>query len=129
MEDNSWKVRLAASKALAALINTRPQLLSELVVDLSPVLIRRIRTEREENALLEVLHTVRALLSQTYITTKGKGLSTIDESLPKLVKALDATSVKTDKSQTSALSVMGEAVSASRQVSSVLNDVVALALK
>lgn len=63
-EDTSYKIRRSATKVLAAVIETRPELLSSIYRDVSPVLISRFG-DREETVRLEVWATYVALLNQT----------------------------------------------------------------
>lgn len=63
-EDTSYKIRRSATKLLAALIETRPELLVSFYKDVSPVLISRFG-DREETVKLEVWSTYGALLNQT----------------------------------------------------------------
>ncbi|KAI0089964.1 TIP120-domain-containing protein [Irpex rosettiformis] len=65
-EDTSYKIRRSATKLLAAVIGTRPELLVALYKDVSPVLISRFG-DREETVRLEVWATYGVLLSQTKI--------------------------------------------------------------
>ncbi|PNX71874.1 cullin-associated NEDD8-dissociated protein 1-like, partial [Trifolium pratense] len=70
-EDASWKVRRAAAKCLAALIVSRPELLSKLYDEACPKLIDRFK-EREENVKMDVFNTFIELLRQTGNVTKGQ---------------------------------------------------------
>jgi len=63
-EDTSYKIRRASTKLLAAVIATRPELLTSLYKEVSPVLISRFG-DREETVRLEVWATYVALLNQT----------------------------------------------------------------
>lgn len=63
-EDTSYKIRRAATKLLTALIETRPEMLSSLYQDVSPVLILRFG-DREETVRLEIWAAYGALLGQT----------------------------------------------------------------
>ncbi|KAI0757560.1 TIP120-domain-containing protein [Daedaleopsis nitida] len=63
-EDTSYKIRRAATKLLAAVIATRPELLATLYKTVSPVLISRFG-DREETVKLEVWSTYAILLNQT----------------------------------------------------------------
>lgn len=65
-EDTSYKIRRSATKLLSALIETRPEMLTSLYKDVSPVLIQRFG-DREETVRLEVWATYGALLSQTKV--------------------------------------------------------------
>ncbi|KAJ3873718.1 armadillo-type protein [Lentinula edodes] len=65
-EDTSYKIRRSATKLLAALIGTRPEMLSTIYRDVSPVLISRFG-DREETVKLEVWSTYGLLLSQTAV--------------------------------------------------------------
>jgi cullin-associated NEDD8-dissociated protein 1 len=65
-EDTSYKIRRSATKLLAALIETRPEMLSSLYKDVSPVLIQRFG-DREEAVRLEVWATYGTLLNQTKV--------------------------------------------------------------
>ncbi|KAH7874071.1 uncharacterized protein C8R40DRAFT_1196269, partial [Lentinula edodes] len=65
-EDTSYKIRRSATKLLAALIGTRPEMLSTIYRDVSPVLILRFG-DREETVKLEVWSTYGLLLSQTAV--------------------------------------------------------------
>ncbi|MED6131170.1 Cullin-associated NEDD8-dissociated protein 1 [Stylosanthes scabra] len=70
-EDVSWKVRRAAAKCLAALIVSRPEMLSKLYDEACPKLIDRFK-EREENVKMDVFNTFIELLHQTGNVTKGQ---------------------------------------------------------
>ncbi|KAI0825335.1 ARM repeat-containing protein [Trametes gibbosa] len=63
-EDTSYKIRRSATKLLAAVIATRPELLTTLYKEVSPVLISRFG-DREETVRLEVWTTYGVLLTQT----------------------------------------------------------------
>ncbi|KAH8556542.1 armadillo-type protein [Umbelopsis sp. PMI_123] len=63
-DDVSWKVRRSASKVLAALIETRHDLLSQLYQTVAPALINRFK-EREESVRVDILQTFIILLRQT----------------------------------------------------------------
>lgn len=52
-EDTSYKIRRSATKLLAGIISTRPELLGSIYKDVSPVLISRFG-DREETVRLEV---------------------------------------------------------------------------
>lgn len=65
-EDTSYKIRRSATKLLAAVIGTRPELLVALYKDVSPVLISRFG-DREETVRTEVWATYGILLSQTKV--------------------------------------------------------------
>ncbi|KAF5385600.1 hypothetical protein D9757_006791 [Collybiopsis confluens] len=65
-EDTSYKIRRSATKMLAALISTRPELLSTIYKDVSLVLVSRFG-DREETVKLEVWSTYGSLLSQTAV--------------------------------------------------------------
>ncbi|EIW65195.1 ARM repeat-containing protein [Trametes versicolor FP-101664 SS1] len=63
-EDTSYKIRRSATKLLASVIATRPELLTTLYKEVSPVLISRFG-DREETVRLEVWSTYSVLLTQT----------------------------------------------------------------
>ncbi|XP_042065121.1 cullin-associated NEDD8-dissociated protein 1-like [Salvia splendens] len=79
-EDVSWKVRRAAAKCLAALIVSRPEMLSRLYEEACPKLIDRFK-EREENVKMDIFNTFTELLRQTGNVTKGQ--TDFDESSPR----------------------------------------------
>jgi cullin-associated NEDD8-dissociated protein 1 len=63
-EDTSYKIRRSATKLLTAVIGTRPELLTSIYKEVSPVLISRFG-DREETVRLEVWATYGVLLVQT----------------------------------------------------------------
>ncbi|KAF7357490.1 Cullin-associated nedd8-dissociated protein 1 [Mycena sanguinolenta] len=63
-EDTSYKIRRSATKLLSAIVGTRPELLSAIYKDVSPVLISRFG-DREETVRREVWATYVVLLNQT----------------------------------------------------------------
>lgn len=65
-EDTSYKIRRSATKVLAAVIGTRPELLSKIYQTVSPVLISRFG-DREESVKTEVWATYVILLNQTSV--------------------------------------------------------------
>ncbi|KAF5376967.1 hypothetical protein D9615_007234 [Tricholomella constricta] len=65
-EDTSYKIRRSATKLLAAIIGTRPELLTSLYKSVSPVLITRFG-DRESTVRLEVWATYVTLLNQTAV--------------------------------------------------------------
>lgn len=101
-DDVSWKVRRAAAKSLAAILGSRPEMLSEFYRDVSPPLIARFK-EREENVKADIFAAYRALLNRTkplsssakQPLSEGDAMETADSPLtllhtqiPALVKAL-----------------------------------------
>nr|XP_009762524.1 PREDICTED: cullin-associated NEDD8-dissociated protein 1 [Nicotiana sylvestris]XP_009762525.1 PREDICTED: cullin-associated NEDD8-dissociated protein 1 [Nicotiana sylvestris] len=116
-EDVSWKVRRAAAKCLAALIVTRPEMLSKLYEQACPKLIDRFK-EREENVKMDVFSTFIELLRQTGNVTKGH--TDLDESsprwllkqeVPKIVRSLNKQlREKSVKTKVGAFSVLKELV-------------------
>ncbi|XP_019800145.2 cullin-associated NEDD8-dissociated protein 2 isoform X3 [Tursiops truncatus] len=95
-DDMSWKVRRAAAKCLAALISSRPDLLTNFHCTLAPVLIRRFR-EREENVKADVFGAYIVLLRQTRPpkgwlgeepTQSGSNLQMLRGQVPLVIKAL-----------------------------------------
>lgn len=86
-EDTSYKIRRSATKLLASVITTRPELLVSTYKEISPVLISRFG-DREETVRLEIWHTYTSLLKQTAIyggrpeddaTPRGKRKRDADE--------------------------------------------------
>lgn len=63
-EDTSYKIRRSATKLLASVIGTRPELLPALYKSVSPVLISRFG-DREESVRLEVWAAYSLLVMQT----------------------------------------------------------------
>ncbi|KAI7863566.1 armadillo-type protein [Spinellus fusiger] len=63
-DDMSWKVRRSAIKLLAAVIETRSDILEQLYKTVAPALIQRFK-EREESVRNDVLQTFIVLLRQT----------------------------------------------------------------
>lgn len=63
-DDMSWKVRRCASKTLAAVIETRLDLLTSMYNTIAPVLINRFK-EREESVRVDIIQTFITLLRQT----------------------------------------------------------------
>ncbi|KAL8545309.1 hypothetical protein ACS0TY_005475 [Phlomoides rotata] len=116
-EDVSWKVRRAAAKCLAALIVSRPEMLSRLYEEACPKLIDRFK-EREENVKMDVFNTFIELLRQTGNVTKGQ--TDFDESspryllkqeVPKIVRSVNKQlREKSIKTKVGAFSVLKELV-------------------
>ncbi|KAI0307414.1 TIP120-domain-containing protein [Multifurca ochricompacta] len=69
-EDQSYKIRRSATKLLASIIATRPELLVPLYKEVSPVLISRFG-DREETVRLEIWATYVTLLTQTRLYGGG----------------------------------------------------------
>ena len=65
-EHTSYKIRRSATKLLAAIIATRPEILVNLLRVVSPVLITRFG-DREETVKLEVWATYVTLLTQVRV--------------------------------------------------------------
>jgi len=105
-DDQSWKVRRAASRTLAAIIFTRGELLSDLLKTTAPILVSRF-TEREENVRLENFNTFITLLKRVesvHKTHSGDAMETSDGSFPLLKElvpkvAKSITKALKDKSQ------------------------------
>ncbi|PWA68393.1 Armadillo-like helical [Artemisia annua] len=116
-EDVSWKVRRAAAKCLAALIVSRPEMLSNLYDEACPKLIDRFK-EREENVKMDVFNTFIELLRQTGNVTKGQvdidKLSprwALKQEVPKVVKSINRQlREKSIKTKIGAFSVLKELV-------------------
>lgn len=116
-EDVSWKVRRAAAKCLAALIVSRPEMLSNLYEEACPKLIDRFK-EREENVKMDVFNTFIELLRQTGNVTKGQididKLSprwSLKQEVPKVVKSINRQlREKSIKTKIGAFSVLKELV-------------------
>ncbi|KAI3695011.1 hypothetical protein L1987_77999 [Smallanthus sonchifolius] len=116
-EDVSWKVRRAAAKCLAALIVSRPEMLSNLYDKACPKLVDRFK-EREENVKMDVFNTFIELLRQTGNVTKGQidvdKLSprwSLKQEVPKVVKSINRQLCeKSIKTKIGAFSVLKELV-------------------
>jgi cullin-associated NEDD8-dissociated protein 1 len=85
-EDTSYKIRRSATKLLAGVIGTRPELLIAIYKEVSPALIARFG-DREENVRLEVWHTYVSLLNQTAIFG---GVPSKDDTTPRGKRKRDA---------------------------------------
>ncbi|KAF6143925.1 hypothetical protein GIB67_001719 [Kingdonia uniflora] len=126
-EDISWKVRRAAAKCLAAIIVSRPEMLSKLYLEACPKLIDRFK-EREENVKMEVFNTFAELLRQTGNVTKGQPAMDelrqvnfllyifaprwlLNQEVPKIVKSINKQlREKSIKTKVGAFSVLKELV-------------------
>jgi len=103
-DDVSWKVRKGSSRCLAALIQTRPEMLKDIYEKIAPVLIARFK-EREENVKLDIFATFSELVKQTAAVSTAVGeekdtpLGKLRALIPKFVagiqKELKQKSVKT----------------------------------
>ena len=71
-EDVSWKVRRAAAKTIAALIQAYPDNLTAVLKTVAPVLIRQLK-EREESVCLENIACFAAVLKQVNMLVLGAG--------------------------------------------------------
>ena len=76
-DDLSWKVRRAACKLLKALVETRPDLLSEHYTVMAPPLISSFK-EREENVRTDVLGVFTSILTQTKRSSPTTAGSTME---------------------------------------------------
>ncbi|KAG0170737.1 Cullin-associated NEDD8-dissociated protein 1 [Apophysomyces sp. BC1034] len=65
-DDMSWKVRRSSAKVLAAVIETRADLLQQLYQNVAPILITRFK-EREESVRADIMQTFIVLLRQTSV--------------------------------------------------------------
>ncbi|RWR90283.1 cullin-associated NEDD8-dissociated protein 1 isoform X1 [Cinnamomum micranthum f. kanehirae] len=116
-EDASWKVRRAAAKCLAAIIVSRPEMLSKLYREACPKLIERFK-EREENVKMDVFNTFIELLRQTGNVTKGQAdinesspLWLLKQEVPKIVKSINRQLCeKSVKTKVGAFSILKELV-------------------
>ncbi|XP_057469617.1 cullin-associated NEDD8-dissociated protein 1-like isoform X2 [Actinidia eriantha] len=116
-EDISWKVRRAAAKCLAALIVSRPEMLSKLYEEACPKLIDRFK-EREENVKMDVFNTFIELIRQTGNVTKGQtDISEtsprwlLKQEVPKIVRSITRQlREKSIKTKVGAFSVLKELV-------------------
>ncbi|KAL8208860.1 hypothetical protein R6Q57_008272 [Mikania cordata] len=116
-EDASWKVRRAAAKCLAALVVSRPEMLSHLYDEACPKLVDRFK-EREENVKMDVFNTFIELLRQTGNVSKGQidvdKLSprwSLKQEVPKVVKSINRQlREKSIKTKIGAFSVLKELV-------------------
>ncbi|XP_012664685.1 cullin-associated NEDD8-dissociated protein 2 isoform X2 [Otolemur garnettii] len=97
-DDMSWKVRRAAAKCLAALIDSRPDMLPDFHRTLAPALISRFK-EREENVKADVFGAYIVLLRQSRPlkgwleaveepTQTGSNLHMLRGQVPLVIKAL-----------------------------------------
>lgn len=66
-DDVSWKVRRASAKCLAAILGSRPELLTSFYHTVSPVLISQFK-EREENVKADIFVAYQALLHRTKLS-------------------------------------------------------------
>ncbi|XAR49295.1 hypothetical protein NMG60_11032451 [Bertholletia excelsa] len=116
-EDISWKVRRSAAKCLAALIVSRPEMLSKLYEEACPKLIDRFK-EREENVKMDVFNTFIELLRQTGNVTKGQidinetsPRWLLKQEVPKIVRSITRQlREKSIKTKVGAFSVLKELV-------------------
>ncbi|XP_077231558.1 cullin-associated NEDD8-dissociated protein 1-like [Tasmannia lanceolata] len=116
-EDASWKVRRAAAKCLAAIIVSRPEMLSKLYREACPKLIERFK-EREENVKMDAFNTFIELLRQTGNVTRGQTDMTelsplwlLKQEVSKIVKSINRQlREKSIKTKIGAFSVLKELV-------------------
>jgi cullin-associated NEDD8-dissociated protein 1 len=66
-DDTSWKVRKAAVKVIAAVVQARPDLLGDTWGACGPQLVRRFK-EREENVRLDILACFTAIVQASYVS-------------------------------------------------------------
>eukprot|EP01087_Luapelamoeba_hula_P011790 TRINITY_DN324_c0_g1_i1.p1 TRINITY_DN324_c0_g1~~TRINITY_DN324_c0_g1_i1.p1 ORF type:complete len:1220 (+),score=279.85 TRINITY_DN324_c0_g1_i1:138-3797(+) len=102
-DDMSWKVRRSAAKCLAAIIQTRPDILEDLFQKVIPAIVARFK-EREENVKLDIFLTFIDVLHQTALVSRSAagtdsgalGLlkKLIPEAVANLNKELKAKNVK-----------------------------------
>jgi cullin-associated NEDD8-dissociated protein 1 len=93
-DDMSWKVRKGSSRCLAAIIQTRPELLKSVYEKVAPTLVARFK-EREENVKLDVFATFIDLLKQTGNVSryqraddKDSPVAKLQSMVPKIVSGL-----------------------------------------
>ncbi|KAL9675175.1 hypothetical protein QQ045_003376 [Rhodiola kirilowii] len=116
-EDASWKVRRAAAKCLAALIVSRPEMLTKLYQEACPKVIDRFK-EREENVKMDIFNTFIELLRQTGTSTAGQNdldeLSPrwlLKQEVPKIVRSINRQlKEKSVKTKVGAFSILKELV-------------------
>lgn len=72
-EDLSWKVRRCAAKLLLAIVSSYPVSDHKLLFDeLSPVLISRLNSEREDNVRLEIMAAITALVQKASLIASAR---------------------------------------------------------
>ncbi|XP_065897890.1 cullin-associated NEDD8-dissociated protein 1-like [Dysidea avara] len=76
-DDVSWKVRRASAKCLAAILGSRPELLTTFYQDVSPVLVTQFK-EREENVKADIFAAYQALLHRTKLSFVEQSLDPSD---------------------------------------------------
>lgn len=98
-DDVSWKVRRAAAKCLAAVLGSRPEMLTDFYKNVSPILISRFK-EREDTVKVDIFAAYRALLICTKPSSKSQPtdgesmevsespLSLLHAQVPSIVKSL-----------------------------------------
>eukprot|EP00929_Paragymnodinium_shiwhaense_P075115 TRINITY_DN3840_c0_g2_i1.p1 TRINITY_DN3840_c0_g2~~TRINITY_DN3840_c0_g2_i1.p1 ORF type:complete len:1278 (-),score=399.72 TRINITY_DN3840_c0_g2_i1:105-3938(-) len=86
-DDNSWKVRRAALKVLAAMVRGLPDKLGDVYSRFSVPLIQRF-SEREESVRLDVFHTFAEMAQAAVV----KGQATVGPTTPSSAAALAADS-------------------------------------
>ncbi|KAF8329094.1 TIP120-domain-containing protein [Cantharellus anzutake] len=106
-EETSYKVRRSATKLLAAIIGTRPDMLLTVYRDVSPVLISRFG-DREETVRLELWSTYTLLLRQTEV--HGAAIQTRDSETHVSLKRKRGEGMDVEETPTSLLKAQTSAI-------------------
>ena len=64
-DDDSWKIRRAATRCVKSIIATRPELLETAQTEVADVLVKRFRSESEDNVKIDLYEAFQEILKLT----------------------------------------------------------------
>lgn len=83
-DDLSWKVRRASAKCLEAIVLSRPDLINDFFVTMTPVLVSRFK-EREDSVKVDIIQTFVSISKQTrQLAKEAKNSQVLPVALVKL---------------------------------------------
>lgn len=90
-DDDSWKIRRAATRCVTSIVATRQELLETMQTEVADLLVKRFRSESEDNVKIDLYEAFQEILKLTQTAMKTGGAfpqAFVDANIPKIARYL-----------------------------------------
>lgn len=89
-DDDSWKIRRAATRCVSSIVSTRPELLDTAQTEVADLLVKRFRSEPEDNVKMDLYQAFQEILRLTKTAMNASSApfpqAFVDANVPKVAR-------------------------------------------